>query len=378
MVERKRILTMFWYDDASEVHLYKDVGGIPYALAKYHGWEATLAYNDLQGIIHNDDYEQYVKLEPIHYPKICARLKLRYYKYLKVMYYVWKNAPHYDVINLFHVHRFIRFLCWLAKQANPSIITYVKCDMGTAGFVKEQKSSGGVQRWADTDLFTVEANWFISGLNNLTKYYRRIRYLPNGFYGDILDDNNILKERILLTVGRLGTYEKNTETLINAFERMLLEKELRDWNLCLVGPMDASFREFLKVKFDKNIDLRERVLVTGNISDKKILFDYYKRSSVFVLPSRIEGFPLVVPEAMHFACYPIVADCFGAAHEIILPEHGLLLKDNSVETLSDALLKTCTAYNETLRRGLRAKAFADKNLSWKHLTGKLIEYFQYK
>lgn len=93
--------------------------------------------------------------------------------------------------------------------------------------------------------------------------------MPNGFYGDILDDNNILKERILLTVGRLGTYEKNTETLINAFERMLLEKELRDWNLCLVGPMDASFREFLKVKFDKNIDLRERVLVTGNISDKK-------------------------------------------------------------------------------------------------------------
>lgn len=38
---KKRILTMFWYDDAGEVHLYKDVGGIPYALAKYCGWQAT-------------------------------------------------------------------------------------------------------------------------------------------------------------------------------------------------------------------------------------------------------------------------------------------------------------------------------------------------
>lgn len=54
---QKRILTMFWYDDAGEVHLYKDVGGIPYALAKYCGWQATFAYNDVNGVIHNEDYE---------------------------------------------------------------------------------------------------------------------------------------------------------------------------------------------------------------------------------------------------------------------------------------------------------------------------------
>ena len=52
----KRILTMFWYDDISEVHLYKDVGGIPYALAKYCGWEATFAYSDINGIIKNSGW----------------------------------------------------------------------------------------------------------------------------------------------------------------------------------------------------------------------------------------------------------------------------------------------------------------------------------
>ena len=59
------------------------------------------------------------------------------------MYYVWKNAPHYDVINFYHVNPLKNLLCFLAKKSNPSIITYVKCDMGREGFVKEQNSSGG-------------------------------------------------------------------------------------------------------------------------------------------------------------------------------------------------------------------------------------------
>ena len=107
---QRRILTMFWYDDAGEVHLYKDVGGIPYALAKYCGWKATFAYNDANGIIHNKDYEKYVKLDRIRFPKILEKLKLRYIKYFQVIKYVYFNAPKYDVINFYHCHKFIKFL----------------------------------------------------------------------------------------------------------------------------------------------------------------------------------------------------------------------------------------------------------------------------
>lgn len=143
---KKRILTMFWYDDAGEVHLYKDVGGIPYALAKYCGWKATFAYNDANGVIHNEDYERYVKLDRIRFPKILEKLKLRYIKYFQVIKYIYFNAPKYDVINFYHCHRFINFLCWLAKKRNPDIITYVKLDMGKGGLEKEiekQKCNGG-------------------------------------------------------------------------------------------------------------------------------------------------------------------------------------------------------------------------------------------
>lgn len=222
---RKRILTMFWYDDAGEVHLYKDVGGIPYALAKYCGWQATFTYNDVNGIIHNEDYEKYVKLDTIHYPKILCKLKLRYYKYFQVIKYVWKNSPKYDVINFYHCHKFIRFLCWLAKKANPNIITYVKLDMGREGFYKEQKYVQ-VEKWKSVSLFTTEVKGYIDVLNNLPKFNKRVQYLPNGFFNDLvkIEENNIKKEKIILTVARFGAWQKNTELLLEAFKKIEINK----------------------------------------------------------------------------------------------------------------------------------------------------------
>lgn len=185
---KQKILTMFWYDDASEVHLFKDVGGIPYALAKYCGWDATFAYNDLNGIIHHDDYEKFVRLDTIHYPKICHKLKLRHYKYFKVMQYVWQHAPEYDVINFYHGHRFIRFLCWLAKKSNPNIKTFVKLDMGRAGFEKEIRKKNKHTAWKNVSLFTVETKKYVETLNTLPKFSEKVKYLPNGFFNDVSEN----------------------------------------------------------------------------------------------------------------------------------------------------------------------------------------------
>lgn len=312
----KRILTMFWYDDAGEVHLYKDVGGIPYALAKYCGWQATFAYNDANGVIHNEDYEKYVKLDRIRFPKILEKLKLRYIKYFQVIKYVYFNAPKYDVINFYHCHKFIKFLCWLAKKRNPNIITYVKLDMSKNGFEKELKNNCK-RRWDFTDLFTVETNKYVDELNELSKFSGKVKYLPNGFFADLedIDLSKIKKEKIILTVGRLGTYQKNTELLIESL--IEIEDKLNEWKVYLAGPMTEDFKIWLNKRLVDHSKLKNKIVITGNIIDKKELYQIYAKSSIFVLPSRYEGFPLVIQEAMHFACYPIVTNCFPAADEVI-------------------------------------------------------------
>lgn len=371
---KKRILTMFWYDDAGEVHLYKDVGGIPYALAKYCGWQATFAYNDVNGIIHNEDYEKYVKLDTIHYPKILCKLKLRYYKYFQVMKYVWKNAPKYDVINFYHCHKFIRFLCWLAKKANPDIITYVKLDMGREGFLKEQKYRRG-EIWGSVSLFTVEVNSYIDKLNKLSKFNKKVRYMPNGFFSDLvaIDRYHIKKEKIILTVARFGAWQKNTELLLEAFSDIDVIK-LEGWQLWLVGPMSKEFSDYLECYRQTNIDIADKIIAFGNINNKKKLYELYARAGVFVHPSKSEGFPLVIPEAMFYSCCPIITDCFDAAREIISDERGKVIENENRKELVDSLLWAIDNFEEAKLRGEMASIYAGENLIWEKLARRLETY----
>ncbi len=371
---RKRILTMFWYDDAGEVHLYKDVGGIPYALAKYCGWQATFAYNDANGVIHNEDYEKYVKLDRIRFQKILEKLKLRYIKYFQVIKYVYLNAPKYDVINFYHCHKFIKFLCWLAKKRNPNIITYVKLDMSKNGFEKELKNNCN-RRWYFTDLFTVETNKYVDELNKLSKFSGKVKYLPNGFFSDLedIDLSKIKKEKIILTVGRLGTYQKNTELLIESL--IEIEDKLNEWIVYLVGPMTEDFEIWLNKRLVDHSKLKNKIVITGNIIDKKELYQIYAKSSIFVLPSRYEGFPLVIQEAMHFACYPIVTNCFPAADEVIRTgKNGFGDIVNQSENDLNNVLKSIKIINY-LEKGQKAAEFVNENFDWKILAKKLENYF---
>ncbi len=375
---QKRILTMFWYDDAGEVHLYKDVGGIPYALAKYCGWKATFAYNDANGVIHNEDYERYVKLDRIRFPKILEKIKLRYIKYFQVIKYVYFNAPKYDVINFYHCHRFINFLCWLAKKRNPDIITYVKLDMGKAGFEKEmkkQKCNGGEKHRDNTDLFTVETKKYVDPLNDLNKFKNKVKYLPNGFFSDLadVDLSKIKKEKIILTVGRIGTYPKNTELLIESL--IELENDLKDWKVYLVGPMTEDFKIWLNNRLVDHSKLKNKIVITGNITDKKELYQIYAKSSIFVLPSRYEGFPLVIQEAMHFACYPIITNCFPAADEVIRTgKNGFGDIVNQSENNLNNVLKSIEIINY-LEKGQKAAEFVNETFDWEILAKKLENYF---
>lgn len=369
---RKRILTMFWYDDAGEVHLYKDVGGIPYALAKYCGWQATFAYNDVNGIIHNDDYEKYVKLDTIHYPKILCKLKLRYYKYFQVIKYVWKNAPKYDVINFYHCHKFIRFLCWLAKKANPAIITYVKLDMGREGFLNEQKSNES--SWKSTSLFTVEVDKYVKILNELLKFNGKVHYLPNGFFHDLVNKKlSYKKEKIILTVARFGVWQKNTELLLDAFKE-IDKRILKDWKLLLVGPMTKDFLDYLNKYRRDNLDISEQVISIGNISNKEKLYEIYSKAAIFVHPSKSEGFPLVVPEAMFYSCYLIITDCFDAAREIVTKERGRVIENENKMELIKELTYAIEHFTYTVDVGKMASDYARNNLVWESLAKRLESY----
>ncbi len=380
----KRIVTIFANDGINEVVLFKDVGGIPYALAKYCGWEATFVYNDTNGIIHNEEYERYVKLVPLSLKKNIKIIKSRYIRFFPIIKYIYKNVKKYDVINFYHSHEFTNFLCWLAKKINPKIITYVKLDMDEADFQYQKerdRHSLMVKTWSNTDVFTVETLNYVDELNKLKKYNKKVKYLPNGFFSDLVDIDlsNIKKEKIILTVGRLGTYQKNTELLIESL--INIEEEIKDWEIYLVGPITNEFKVWLNEKLIDHQLLKEKIVITGNIVDKVELYKIYAKASVFVLCSRYESWGLVLTEALHFSDFVIVTDCCKAFHDILLTEKdklGVIIENQNVEALSNAICDSIINIKKNMHIAQKGKIFVDNNLNWNVVVKNLENYFMIK
>ena len=51
------------------------------------------------------------------------------------------------------------------------------------------------------------------------------------------------RKNIILTVGNLGTYEKATDVLLEAFAMYAVRSKNTDWSLRLIGTVDESFRD---------------------------------------------------------------------------------------------------------------------------------------
>lgn len=150
--------------------------------------------------------------------------------------------------------------------------------------------------------------------------------------------------KFILGVGRL-MYIKGFDQLIEAFSMSKLD----DMDLVITG--DGPEKANLTCQA-YNLGLRDRVIFAGSKSN---LQDYYSQAEMFVLPSRNEGYPNALVEAMSFGCPCIAMDCeFGPNEIIVNYQNGLLVQTGDIAALSRAMKTLArTAY---LRKFIGANA----------------------
>ncbi|SDJ60015.1 Glycosyltransferase involved in cell wall bisynthesis [Pedobacter sp. ok626] len=135
------------------------------------------------------------------------------------------------------------------------------------------------------------------------------------------------KRKFILAVGRLDEL-KGFDLLITAFKSV----QRKDVDLLISG--EGPDRKKLEDQI-LDLDLEHRVKLIGFKSN---LQDYYKQAQLFVLSSRLEGYPNVLVEAMSLGCACVAADCeFGPADIIEHEKNGLLVKANSPIHLAEAM-----------------------------------------
>jgi glycosyltransferase involved in cell wall biosynthesis len=146
----------------------------------------------------------------------------------------------------------------------------------------------------------------------------------------------------VVAVGRLER-QKGFDVLVDAFAR------LPEGRLLLVG--DGSQRAALEQQVAL-LGLDHRVHLTGWIEDSRTLLD---EADVFALPSRFEGFPLAVVEAM-LAGLPVVAADVGSVREaVVAGETGVLVKPDDADDLAAALQRLLADQAERARLGRAAR-----------------------
>ena len=142
------------------------------------------------------------------------------------------------------------------------------------------------------------------------------------------------KDKTILAVGRLnGWYVKGFDLLIKAWGQ--IAHLYPEWVLKIAGGGSDKSMKYLS-KIGKEASLGSQLEFLGFVDT----LSYYQRSSIFVMPSRFEGFGMALIEAMSQECACIACDYKGRQREIISSDNeGIIVEQESVESLNKSIRK---------------------------------------
>ena len=169
---------------------------------------------------------------------------------------------------------------------------------------------------------------------------------PPGLERSMADNGDATTVRTLVAVGRLEI-EKGFDQLLQAFA--LVAQLHPQWNLVIHG--EGSCRESLEQQC-RQLGIAERVGFPGWT---RPIWPALQSSDLFVLPSRYEGFPTALLEAMAAGLPCVAFDCsHGPAVMIRHEVDGLLVPSGEITALA-AALQRCMS-DAALRATLGSRA----------------------
>lgn len=152
------------------------------------------------------------------------------------------------------------------------------------------------------------------------------------------------REKKIITVGRIDD-NKNQRMLVEAYAK--IAGQYPEWSLELIG--DGSGRKTLE-EYVTTLPCKDRISFTGAVDD---VAKRMSEASIFVLPSKIEGMPNALIEAMVMGLACISTDCpCGGPRDLIAADetNGVLVPVDNVDAMAMALKRLII--NDTLRESM--------------------------
>lgn len=143
-------------------------------------------------------------------------------------------------------------------------------------------------------------------------------------------------EKAVLCAGRLDSWD------VKGFDRIIvmwseIKEAFPDWKLVIAGGGNDEAKDYLRSLSEKH-GVGDCVEFLGQIED---MASVYERFPIFALPSRVEGFPMVLLEAMSQGCVCVSFEMDGAVREMTDETASFIIPDNDekkfVAGLCDAM-----------------------------------------
>ena len=114
------------------------------------------------------------------------------------------------------------------------------------------------------------------------------------------------KEKIVVWCGRVGYGAKRVDRMLGIWKRVA--QVFPEWHCYVLGSGDIDrFSNLAKLNQIENVHF------VGHCNPN----DWYERASISCMTSSVEGWPMVLLEAMSFGCVPVAYNSFEAADEFI-------------------------------------------------------------
>ncbi len=285
--------------------------------------------------------------------------------------FLLKHAHEYDLI---HVHSYIFFTSiqaafyhWLKKS--PPIILHFHGGLQTNNYPSNtlaQKIFLLVKKWFFDPIigrFVVkQAAQIISVANSDLKYARFAfkipeltngHWIPNGVDNQHFSPNPLESKKYITFIGRL-TAIKGLDIFLNIAQKIYE----RDPNLSFL--IIGSSGEFSKIIQDYSGNIP--IVHLPNISHEDML-KYYNQTLVYVLPSRFEGVPTTVLEALSCGVPVVGSNVGGVAEALGHKENGILFDLSNINQAVNGVFQ-CLKPEFQKITSLNGPEFIKKQYSW--------------
>ena len=363
MNEKKQAFCIFPGGGWINQLLLKDCGLVPFLLCKNHNFNRAV----LVGAKVEGETYPYLKnlpgLEMDFLPEDTFQAQFDW---------ITNNAENFDLMIIYGAYAHYSPLIAEYKKIRPDGKIYLATDMNI-GWADRIEHESPEFNFLLKSCDVVGASCRATQKYLSAKWSVPVELFRNGFYNfaNVSFDNLFeSKENIILTVARIGTYQKRNEIMLEAFAKVA--DKIPGWKMRLVGKIEENFHSYIEKYFERFPHLQDRVKFVGLVEDKTELLAEYKRAKIFCLSSNMEGgAPNVTCEALFAGCFIITSAVDAASDMTDENQCGRTFPIDDIDAMAKIFVEVCNDEKILLEGMKRAFDYGRREFDMEKIVARL-------